>query len=89
MSVSKHKKEDSLVKVWISNDKVLKVVSEKNNISSIQVFDIYTMNTNALKHNSININQKEFSLPLNEDTKLYSIRITLEDGTIINKKVAK
>lgn len=89
VSVSKHKKEESLVKVWISNDKVLKVVSEKNNISSIQVFDIYSMNTDALKHNSININQKEFSLPLNEDTKLYSIRITLEDGTIINKKVAK
>ena len=81
----------------IDNDILLKtenndlsVISKNKKIQSIQVFDIYTPNTSGmLLINKENINAKQVILPLQSNSLLLNVRVILEDGTIINKKIAK
>ncbi len=73
----------------VSND-TLFVSSSNKKIKSVHVFDIYTPNTsNSVLNKLENKNTNQVILPLQANTILFNVRIVLEDGTIINKKIKK
>jgi hypothetical protein len=84
---SNHLENEIILKV---NDDTLFVSSSNKKIQSVQVFDIYTPNTSNLLLNKVeNKNTNQVILSLQANTVLLNVRIILEDGTVINKKIKK
>ena len=81
--------ENEDIKVFVAND-TLKVVSVQHKIKSVEVYDIYSSNNSGLVVNKRNdVNDNETSLPLRPEVQFINVRIILENGTIINKKIKK
>jgi hypothetical protein len=86
---SRTKNMENEVLLQIKNDTVF-VQSLNKKIANVQVFDIYTPNTSGLLLNKAqNVNAKEVTVPVKTNFALLNVKIVLEDGTIINKKVRK
>lgn len=74
--------------VFIDQNTV-KIISSKKNITSVEVFDIYTANTSGmLIGKSGKVNEKEVTIPVGE-VLFINVKIRLEDGTLITKKIRK
>lgn len=87
-NLARNSVENNLV-VSIEND-TLHVISKEKLIKKVEVFDIYTANTSGVKIVEIkDVNAKESLLPIAPKFKLLTVKIQLEDGTIINKKIMK
>ena len=80
--------EFNAVTVFAEQNNV-KVSSLHKNIVSVEVFDIYTANSSGVlvgKKDKIQVKETEVSVP---NTIFMNVKIVLEDGTIINKKIRK
>lgn len=75
--------------ITVLND-TLHVISSDKLLKKVEVFDIYSANTSGIKiAETKELSSKELLLPIEPNFKLLTVRIQLEDGTIINKKIMK
>jgi hypothetical protein len=79
-------KYNNQVEANLINDK-LSIQSINQNIKSVWVYDLYS--SSSLITNQANINSKIVNLSIGKNHKLLSVKIELEDGTIITKKMGK
>lgn len=70
-------------------DNVLNVVSLNNKkIAAVYIADIYTPSTSGIFISKAeNINNKNFQQTIDSKYKLLNVKVVLEDGSIINKKI--
>ena len=80
-------KSDNQVDANLINDSLI-LESKSENIKSVWVYDLYSIGSNLIINQS-NINNKIVTLPIGKNHKLFSVKIELEDGTIITKKMGK
>ena len=78
---------DNQIDVNLINDALI-VESKSENIKSVWVYDLYANGSNIISNKS-NINNKIVTLPIGKKHKLISVKIELEDGTILTKKMGK
>ena len=73
-----------------SNADEIQITSASSLIEAVYVIDLYTPNTsNYILAEKQAINRNEVSLKVTENFKLLQIKIVLQDGTIINKKILR
>ena len=80
-------KPDNQVDANLINDSLI-LESKSENIKSVWVYDLYSIGSNLICNQS-NINNKIVTLPIGKKHKLISVKIELEDGTILTKKMGK
>ncbi len=80
--------EANNVLVFVKDNKLNVISINDKKISSVEVVDIYTPSTSGLFiAKSENINNKKFEQFVDSKFKLLAVKIVLEDGSIINKKL--
>lgn len=87
--INRKAKEHAEVTLYVENDAVI-VLSLNKKIKTVEVFDIYSPSTSGLllaKTENSNVN--EARLAVKSNFILLNVKIILEDGTIINKKVRR
>lgn len=81
--------EANQVDVISKNDKVV-VKSIGKNIQAVYVFDIYTPNGNGMEvAKNEGLHDTEHSIIVSEKYKLLNVKIILEDGSVISKKILR
>ena len=76
------------VLVFVKDNKLNVISINDKKISSVEVVDIYTPSTSGIFiAKSENINNKKFEQFVDSKFKLLAVKIVLEDGSIINKKL--
>lgn len=80
---------DNQVEVLFVTDKVT-VKSVNKNIQAVYVSDIYTPNSSGLIiAKNERVHNKETSLVVQDKYKLLNVKIVLEDGSVISKKILR
>jgi hypothetical protein len=71
-----------------SKNGVVVVASNQENIANVTVTDIYNVKNGAKNIATIdNLNTKTIEIPVDENSKLLNVKVTLKNGTVVNKKI--
>ena len=64
------------------------VKSNQSNIKNVAITDIYTIKNKVINVDSTNkSNNQLVEIPVDEASKLLNVKVTLDDGTVVHKKI--
>lgn len=71
-----------------SKNGVVVVKSNQSNIKNVAITDIYTIKNKVINVDSTNkSNNQLVEIPVDEASKLLNVKVTLDDGTVVHKKI--